>query len=101
MQFSRTRRQTLEVKGFGGRGNHSQSTSTRLTAVATQHHRKEVLPSRPLIQEEGKAGGEVSHQSTTEELEGNGQGMLVANLESPRVVGNQIRGIHLWILRQL
>lgn len=32
--------------------------------------------------------GEVSQQSTTEVLEGNGQGMLAANLESPRFVGN-------------
>ena len=56
--------------------------------MPTQHHSKEVLPPRPLIQEGGKVVGEVSHQLTTVELEGDGQGMLAAISKSPRFVGN-------------
>lgn len=90
-QFSPIRRQTLEVKGFGGGGgSQTQPALTSMTKVPTQQHRKELVTPCPSIQGGGKAMGEGCSQPTTIKMEGDGQRLVQTFWESPRFVGNSI-----------
>ncbi|KAK7832538.1 uncharacterized protein CFP56_026312 [Quercus suber] len=81
-QFSPGRRQTIEVKGFG-EGMY-QPSSYKGTALPTQRQRKEVVPSRPLLQEGGQDVDGGSSQSPVMLPESDGQARLEENTGSPR-----------------
>nr|POF07303.1 hypothetical protein CFP56_45444 [Quercus suber] len=90
--FSPSRKQILEVKGFGG-NNYSQSTLTRVAAEPNLNHCREIAQQQTQVREERNPVGKESSRSAMVAMESNVQDLVEANLENLRfgVTSNSLK----------